>query len=599
MAGGPWEDYRQESSGPWDDYKNTAKSIRDLQNPADLKMDELTYSPTVGMSSAERGMAGFQKGAKNIVRGTRQLLPSFMGGMSKGEYDETKKLDAPLMRTTAGQVGEVAGSILPALPLSMMPGANTILGAGLYGAGFGGLQPADSGMERAVNTGLSAVGSAGTMAIARGGPAFYQGVVSPFTKGGSERIALDTINRFARNPNSWQTASTRELIPGSTPSLAEISGDPGLAQLQRAAKVASEGSSSAMAERDAVRLAARKQAVADIAGTHDDRLMYEETRKANADMLYKKAFNAPFTDKAVARAAPAIEEIFGRDSVQKARQAAGTRAREEGVILTPEDLSQPSLKGMHYMKMDLDSQISAAKQAGDKNLVRLLMGTKEKFTGIMQTLSKPYAKALAQYEADSRPINAMDVGKEFYEKLVPALTDVGGVRLTPSAYATLLRKGDEAAAQATGFKGAKLKDILSTDQMNTLINLGLDLGRDAGAQQVGMMPGSPSAQYLTGGNALRQVIGPLGLPAGWGEGTFAKTVGGRALSAIARPAENRVQDVLGNFIINPSEAQAAASRAALKRARLAPLSKIADTLLPPSALAPAEMLRLLRNSGQE
>jgi hypothetical protein len=140
------------------------------------------------------------------------------------------------------------------------------------------------------------------------------------------------------------------------------------------------------------------------------------------------------------------------------------------------------------------------------------------------------------------------------------------------------------AQKATGFKGAKLADILSTDQQKVLVNLGLDLGREAKALEAGKVTGSPTAQYLSGRNALRQMLGPMGLPEGWGEKLIADTLAGRAISAVAKPAENAVQNKLGQFLVNPADAQAASARLATRNARMVPLSEISRRALPVAAV---------------
>lgn len=74
---------------------------------------------------------------------------------------DSRQTDAPLLATTAGKAGNIAGGIAAAVPASLVPGANTVAGAGLIGGAFGALQPADSAKERAANVGLGAATGAG------------------------------------------------------------------------------------------------------------------------------------------------------------------------------------------------------------------------------------------------------------------------------------------------------------------------------------------------------------------------------------------------------------------------------------------------------
>ena len=557
-----------------------------LRAPKTLDYESFKYAPTVGMSGPERVAAGAGKAVTDLVRGARQYLPDAFGGLNEGDVKEARKLDKPLAATKGGRAGELLGTAATALPLALAPGANTLLGAGLYGAGYGALQPAESGGERISNIALSGIGSAAVTGAVKAGPALYNAFVSPFTKKGQEGIALDTISRFASDKNALSRMNVDELIPGSKPTLAETTGDAGIAQLQRAAQAASPETANLMAANKATRLQARKDALMTVAGTHDDKAFFEAARDMTASRLYGDAFKDTLTPDRIKAVAPDVKDLLARPSVQSAKNGALRLAKEEGEVLTQADLRGGSLKGLHYMKRDLDSQISKAKASGDNNLARVLIGTQDKLVGVMQKLSPKYAEAMAEYQSASKPINAMEIGKYLYEKLIPALSDLGAERITPQGFAKALSEGDEMAKKATGFKGARLVDILTSEQMNTLINLGQDLGREAGATARGAVPGSPTAQYLSGRNAIRQILGPLGLPGGWAESVFAQTIAGRGISAIARPAENAVQNTLGRFLVNPGDAQAAAAAAQSRNMPMIPLSNIANKALPPISVIP-------------
>lgn len=155
-----------------------------------------TYDPTEGMSGAETFLAGAGKAFADIGRGARQMLagspdinPEVFAGPHKtmapgperdaalerirqerqasisgiqSEIDEARRLDAPLKNTTAGAVGNVVGNVAAALPASLIPGANTMVGSALIGGGLGALQPTVEGESRLMNTGLGAgFGAAG------------------------------------------------------------------------------------------------------------------------------------------------------------------------------------------------------------------------------------------------------------------------------------------------------------------------------------------------------------------------------------------------------------------------------------------------------
>lgn len=106
--------------------------------------------PTAGMSSFERGRAGFGKVFADLYRGGKQML-----GMDT-DAAASRRYDAPLMSTTAGQVGNLAGNVTAALPALFVPGANTYAGAALAGGVMGALQPTVGNESRGLNAALGA-----------------------------------------------------------------------------------------------------------------------------------------------------------------------------------------------------------------------------------------------------------------------------------------------------------------------------------------------------------------------------------------------------------------------------------------------------------
>ena len=529
-------------------------------------------------SKGEGFLLGAGREFANLGRGIGQTV----GLVSREDVAEARKRDAPISEMPGATAGAITAGAASALPTMFVPGANTVAGATALGGLWGALQPSVSTNETVSNIAMSGGMSGAITGAAKSIPSLYNAFVSPFTKSGRDRIALDTIARFAKDPNALSKANLDELVVGSRPTLAEATGDPGIAQLQRSAQAASPETANLLAQNRTSRMGARRNALLDLAGSADDRLMFEEARDATAAQLYGKAFKTPFDPKTAKALAPEIKALMARPSIREAQQIALEKAKESGAILKASDVKGGSIEGMHYMKRALDDMISSAKRAGENDKVRLLMGTKDKFMGVMQNLSPQYAKAVAEYEAASKPLNRMEVGRYMYDKLIPALSDLGAERITPQAFAKALKDGDEMAKKATGFSGAKLRDVLTDQDVDMLVKMGLDLGREARAMEMARVPGSPTAQYLAGSNAMRQIMGPLGLPEKWSESVLAKTLGGRAISAAGAPVEASIQARLAEMLADPRVATQAASNVAnARRASLIPLSKISKYGLPP------------------
>lgn len=115
------------------------------------------FDPMRDMTATERFFAGAGKAVADLGRGAKQMV----GMVSRDDVAEARRLDAPLMSTTAGKVGNFAGYAGALIPTALIPGANTLAGAGMIGATAGALQPSVSTGETLANIGL---GGAGGMA---------------------------------------------------------------------------------------------------------------------------------------------------------------------------------------------------------------------------------------------------------------------------------------------------------------------------------------------------------------------------------------------------------------------------------------------------
>lgn len=110
--------------------------------------------PTEGMSTGEKVLAGTGRAMTNVVRGVGQRL----GMVDQKTIDEAEARDAPLMRTGAGQVGDVLGKIAVAVPTAFIPGANTVAGGALIGAALGAAEPTKTGDSVAKNMAYGGIG---------------------------------------------------------------------------------------------------------------------------------------------------------------------------------------------------------------------------------------------------------------------------------------------------------------------------------------------------------------------------------------------------------------------------------------------------------
>lgn len=143
----PWEKYQSSApvDGPWNKYAAPA---------APVEADPVNLDPTEGNSFLDNALIGVGKGMTDLYQGGKQVL----GLASEAEIAEKRKLDAPLMDTVGGNVGNVIGQAALLAPAAFIPGANTYAGATVLGAGAGALQPVAEDESRLTNTALGAAG---------------------------------------------------------------------------------------------------------------------------------------------------------------------------------------------------------------------------------------------------------------------------------------------------------------------------------------------------------------------------------------------------------------------------------------------------------
>lgn len=527
-------------------------------------------------STWENIAAGARKAVADTGRGFRQL-GSYVGlGDRKAiqqEIDDAKRLDAPLMNTGGGITGNVIGHVGMALIPGMAakvaamlpqlaraaPGLNiaadallapkTIPGALALGGAQGFVQPTAGDESRAANTALGAVGSA-TIPTAIAAAKVGKSLVAPFTHAGQERLAGRALERFASNANTITSPpNAGPLVPGARPTLAEATGDIGLADLQRVLANNPEAKLP-LVERQLANRAARETALRDIAGNPADRAAWVAAREAVAKENYGKAFAEVPTLTPWVKGQ--IAQLQKRPSFQEAWPQATRLAREEGLRLDPANTVQVA----HYTKLALDDMIGGA----EGHAQRALIGTRDKLVSLMESkdFAPAYRAARETYADMSKPINQIDVGQALLDKFQPALADYGATaRQTAGRYADAMRNADVTAQRATGFKGATMANVLGPQQMQTAENVARDLARMTQAQELPQLAGgrqSLTAQNLIGQDLLGSVLGPLGLPKSWGASEIAGTAL-RPVSWAYKLPENKVLKALGVAAADADEAK--------------------------------------------
>lgn len=183
------------SEGNWHTYTNpqTGEVISSANpTPPGMVPGSMT-SPTAGQDNFT---PGFGKALVDTARGTYQLGASIAhaAGMISDEkmaqiqqqIDTSKKLDQPLMQTTGGKIGDIAGQGVQLAAL----GPEGIVSGALAGGALGAAQPVATGSSREENAEGGAIGGAAGGAAGK----ILGGVLTGFGTPEARAAAVSTLD---------------------------------------------------------------------------------------------------------------------------------------------------------------------------------------------------------------------------------------------------------------------------------------------------------------------------------------------------------------------------------------------------------------------
>ena len=555
-----------------------AQVFRAASGQADMRR---MADPTAGMGGLEKFNAGMGKAFADIGRGAAQMVGA---GPTSQETQETRMRDAPLMQSGAGMAGNIAGNIAAFAPASVVPGANTIAGAGALGASMGALQPSTGVGERVGNMAIGGAMGAGVQGVAQHPEKVAEAIKAPF-KGAKalveplyDRGRKQILSRALRNVAPDNAAGiqqklgrAQELVPGSQPTAAEVGESGGLAALQRSmAAVDPE----AYATRATQQNEARVRELMDLAGSQGQRGAIEANRDAVANSLYKKAREQGL-DQGMAKAMkPQIKNLMERmpsGVLEKARELARLNGEKFD--------SAGSMNGLHWIKQATDDMLSSSKQTGiGKQTERAITQFKGDLLSVMDELSPAYGQARSTFQTMSRPVNQMQVAQEISDRSINKLTG----QLQPQNYARAL--SDDTAAQATGFNKATLENTLEPSQLARLDAIKRDLARSVMARDLGRGPGSDTTQKLAMSNVAQQSGLPMSVTNMPGMG--------RMGNWIYEGADAQMKKELSEVLLNPKQAAQLMAITSKQTPLGAPSAKVRNlaallgrTTVPPAAMS--------------
>jgi len=598
-----------------------ARAAAHQRAEADTQAWQATINPTDTMGPVGRFVAGMGKGTHDLLQGAGERLgeaidavagkpaptlsslvtgnapPSLasrIGLPTAADVAASRQIDAPLMATTAGSAGNIAGKVAATIPAAFIPGANGLVGATLIGGAQGLLEPTTADESVTRNALVGAAGGAagyGAGKLVGAGVRAARAAAEPFFQAGQQRIVGRALNSAAGGQadqvrNALEAAAQPfvgpaqpglertvmgEIVPGSIPTVGQVAagaGNAGVAALERAATATNPSVTTQLGQQLAEQNAARANVLQQMAGAGGEREFAAANRAATADQLYGAARTAGINPGALTPEAQANIAAMQSRIPQDVLAQARSLAQIQGMPMT----DATSVQGLHYVKMALDDAIASARASGNATRARALTGLQNDFLAGLDQLSPNYAAARQVFRDMSAPINQMDVAQSIADQSINPLTGT----VQPVAFARAL--SDRTAARATGMQGATLENTLTDQQRNALQAVLEDLQRSRAAQDAGRGAGSDTAQKLAYTNLLTAAGGdnPLAQPgvvpavlravmATPGVGSGIRAVGGGA-ARIADAAYGRqnveLSNELARLMLNPGDAAAAMNAAA-------------------------------------
>jgi hypothetical protein len=551
------------------------KSINDFDTEKD---------PTESMSGWDLFKRGAGASVGNLYLGAKQRLGIGDQEALQDLVDVAKKKEQQIVRHPSGMAGAITGMGAVTAPTAFIPGANGIVGSAITGGLLGAATPTNEGESPASNAAFGAFTGAAGPYVARAGKGLWDAAVRPFSESGRQQMIGELLRESAGSKyldDAIEAAKgAKSIVPGSVPTLAEATGNRGLAQVQKAVRNMPGEISTDLVNREMDNALARRGAIQGIAKTPADLDSAKQFRNGVADMYYRQSGKAMIPEDEV------LSELLSRPSLKNALSKAQDLAKERGETLTfgsntpaktvstglldetgnaitreePGSIAVHSGKGLQYLKMGIDDLIKEGEQNGiGSHQKQALLDTKADLLNWLEDANPAYIKANRVYSQLSRPVNQMQVGQALADSLTPPLARGSSLaRETGNNFARALDNAPSIISKNTGLKDSSLDKVMTRRQMETINNVRDDLARSALADDLMKAKGSDTAQNILADNFTRNGLGVFGLsggPAKWLANTTAGSFLPRVASnVVGKPLEQKLKGLLADAILDPKMA---------------------------------------------
>lgn len=449
----------------------------------DFDTEKERLNPVKDNSFFQNALIGVGKGMTDLARGAGQLT----GMVSNEDIKESRKRDAPLMATGGGMVGNVIGQAAPAM---LIPGAQSVLGAGLTGAALGAIGPAESTNERIANTAFGGVGGsavAGASKLVGGGAKALHKAASPYLPGGTARIEGKAFRAIAGDKADdvvRALENAKQIVPGSKPTAGEAAVSAGSPQFAALQDILERGFvTDQYAAREAAQQAARKGALGKIAGDETALKTALQIRNDITGPMREQALSSA-NKSGLLKAQPfqdgltnlmARPENLTSQTVQSAlgdvKQLLANATRPDGTI-DAQSLYTLRKSGI----ADTINKFSDVNKTSDKRFTAGLLNDVKAVIddAIEMSGGKGWKNYLQTYQGLSKRPDQMKVGQFLQDKLQGPK---GEERVFN--FLNAVREAPKTIKQSVGFRGDDLSQILRPDQMQSVTDISDDLLRQA------------------------------------------------------------------------------------------------------------------------
>lgn len=495
----------------------------------------------VGMIPGVREAAGRQSDKMRAEEAERRrVLPSFT--------ENPAFTAGNVVGTSAQLIGPGIAARGTTIAPALLP--TTVRGNALQGALLGATQPVASQGERGTNALVGALGGATGAAI----PKVVGGTANAFRNqlsglSAPERAAASQIRQVASDPAALMVPQP-SMVPGVARTMAQESGDRGVAALERVARLQNPGMYAGI---DAQNNAARVAVLERMAGTDADLAAAELARSqagaaARQDAMQSGPVDISQTIQALDEAIAASE---GRSAIEPA--LVGLRNR-----LVREQEAAPGLVTQNYedrinvldnVRQDMGDML-AGRFAGDTNKAlagsRAIIGVRDALNDEVGAQVPRFTDYLDAYRNMSGPINRMEFGRQLLNQTSAAnpADTIGTPLLQAAPFGRAMRDLDSVAARATGFSKAKAEDFLAPSDLSDLRAIADDMDRIAISQRnVSSNSTTQGNQFLSdkiANEAAREAAKQL--PFGLG-----------ALTYFQNKAAAQTQEKMAYLLANPEE----------------------------------------------